>query len=194
MTTPEGVAGSTRESRDPLLDELLLRLRQRDEAALGRLYDLSVNRLYAVALRVTGSPEDAEEVVADVYQHAWEHAADFDANRGGALTWLSMLAWSRAVDRRRRRRADVELHPDSADGAYIPWAEPDADLALFVDADRVRRALAQLRPEQRRLILMAFFEGASHGDIASRTGMPLGTVKSHIRRGVEQLRACLEGA
>ena len=67
-------------------------------------------------------------------------------------------------------------------------------MEAFVDGHRVRVALGQLRADQRRLILMAFFDGASHGDIAQRTGMPLGTVKSHIRRGMESLRAELEGA
>lgn len=184
---------------DQALAGLLARMCRKDVRALDELYARSVDRLYALACKVAGDPRDAEEVVADVYQYAWEHADQFDAQRGAVLAWLSMLTWSRAADRRRRRKPEVDiesLHPKSGDGAYTS-CEGDLDAAemeAFVDGHRVRVALGQVRADQRRLILMAFFEGASHGDIAQRTGMPLGTVKSHIRRGMESLRAELEGA
>jgi RNA polymerase sigma-70 factor (ECF subfamily) len=87
------------------------------------------------------------------------------------------------------------LHPGAAETAYEDCEDAGnaADLEAFVDGHRVRCALAELSPEQRRLILMAFFEGASHGDIAERTGMPLGTIKSHIRRGMASLKTKLVG-
>lgn len=178
---------------------LLERLRERDTRALDQLYGRTVDRLYALACKVAGDPRDAEEVVADVYQYAWEHADQFDPQRGAAIAWLSMLTWSRAADRRRRRKPEVDiesLHPDHTEATYREREGTDdmADLEAFIDGHRVRVALSQVRADQRRLILMAFFEGASHGDIAQRTGMPLGTVKSHIRRGMESLRAQLEGA
>lgn len=195
------IAGNDRPGvdADPELAGLLARLCNKDVRALDQLYAVSVDRLYALACKVAGDPRDAEEVVADVYQYAWEHAREFDATRGSVLAWLSMLAWSRASDRRRRRKPEVELsalHPNPAGHSYTLC---EGDLVLdaveaFVDGHRVRNALTRLRADQRRLILMAFFEGASHGDIAARTGMPLGTVKSHIRRGMESLRAELGGA
>ncbi|HWS26960.1 MAG TPA: sigma-70 family RNA polymerase sigma factor [Xanthomonadales bacterium] len=183
---------------DAELAALLARLGSRDVRALDTLYGRTVDRLYALACKVAGDPRDAEEVVADVYQYAWEHADQFDAQRGGVLAWLSMLTWSRAADRRRRRKPEVaidSLHPDLGITAYTSCEgnADAADMEAFVDGHRVRAALSQLRADQRRLILMAFFDGASHGDIAQRTGMPLGTVKSHIRRGMESLRAELEG-
>jgi RNA polymerase sigma-70 factor (ECF subfamily) len=172
----------------------LLRLRQRDLHALDALYELSVERLHAIACRVCGNHADAEEVVADVYQYAWERAADFDPDRGSGLAWLSMLTWSRASERRRRQRpmlAIEALHPELAPAPYASCEDGDP-LAALVDGHRVREALAQIDETPRRLILMAFFEGASHGEIAGRTGLPLGTVKSHIRRGLEKLRTVLE--
>lgn len=181
-----------REARDPQLDQWLAALVQHSADALSRLYEATAARLYAVALRVTGCAADAEEVVVDVYQHAWTHATDFDPRRGGALTWLCMLTWSRAVDRRRRLRPQTDaLHPEGDHDTYTPAAMEADPLATFVDGARVRAALAELRPEQRDLILMAFYEGASHSEIAERTGLPLGTVKSHIRRGVDALRQAL---
>lgn len=180
-------------AQDPAADALL-RLRQRDLRALDALYELSVERLHAIACRVCGNAADAEEVVADVYQYAWERAADFDPARGSGLAWLSMLAWSRASERRRRQRPTTSidaLHPDGTPASYASCEDGDP-LAELVDGHRVRAALARLEETPRRLILMAFFDGASHGDIAARTGMPLGTVKSHIRRGIDKLRTLLE--
>ncbi len=182
-----------RSAQDAAADALL-RLRQRDLRALDALYELSVERLHAIACRVCGNAADAEEVVADVYQYAWERAADFDPDRGSGLAWLSMLTWSRASERRRRQRPMVAietLHPEGPTASYASCEDGDP-LAELVDGHRVRSALAQLDETPRRLILMAFFEGASHGEIAGRTGLPLGTVKSHIRRGIEKLRTALE--
>lgn len=186
------VAAEPTGQRDPQLDQWVAELCQRSPAALSRLYEATAARLYAVALRVTGCAADAEEVVVDVYQHVWTHATDFDPARGGALTWMCMLTWSRAVDRRRRLRPQADgLHPDADHDTYTPAAMEADPLAAFVDGARVRTALEALRPEQRDLILMAFYEGASHSEIAARTGWPLGTVKSHIRRGVDALRQAL---
>jgi RNA polymerase sigma-70 factor (ECF subfamily) len=180
------------------LIDLVARLSARDTRALDELYAHTVDRLYALACKVAGDTRDAEEVVADVYQYAWEHAGEFDACRGSVLAWLSMLAWSRASDRRRRRKPETDLaalHPNAGTPTYMgcDGASTADDVEAFVDGHRVRTALARLRADQRQLILMAFFEGASHGDIAARTGMPLGTVKSHIRRGMESLRTELQG-
>lgn len=195
----ESAAVDDSTTADRELAALLARLRQRETRALDQLYAATVDRLYALACKVAGDPRDAEEVVADVYQYAWEHADQFDAQRGAVLAWLSMLTWSRAADRRRRRKPEVDIesvHPKHGADAYTRCEEDQdvADMEAFVDGHRVRLALGQVRADQRRLILMAFFEGASHGDIAERTGMPLGTVKSHIRRGMESLRTELEGA
>lgn len=177
---------------------LIARLSARDTRALEELYAHTVDRLYALACKVAGDVRDGEEVVADVYQYVWERANEYDAGRGCVLAWLSMLTWSRASDRRRRRKPESDLaslHPNPATATYTGGegvSTPD-DVAAFVDGHRVRSALTRLSADQRRLILMAFFEGASHGDIAARTGLPLGTVKSHIRRGMESLRVELEG-
>lgn len=180
------------------LRRLVEGMRRREVRALDQVYEASVDRLHALVARICPDPRDTEEVLADTYQYAWEHAADYDPARGNVMAWLSMLAWSRASDRRRRARPmqSIEnLHPAGADAAYGECEEgvTSDGLESFVDGHRVRLALSRLGAEQRRLILMAFFEGASHGEIAARTGMPLGTVKSHIRRGMAALREQLEG-
>lgn len=177
--------------------QLISRIGNRELRALDQLYEGTVDRLHALALRVAGDSRDAEEVVADVYQYVWEHPAQFDPGRGSGMAWLSMLTWSRASDRRRRRKPESSLevlHPEALSAAYAGCEENSgiSEMEAFVDGHRVRLALASLRSEQRQLLLMAFFEGASHAEIADRTGMPLGTVKSHIRRGMDCLRLTLE--
>lgn len=177
--------------------DLIARIGSRELRALDQLYDATVDKLYALAARVAGDPRDAEEVVADVYQYVWEHHAQFDGSRGNGMAWLSMLTWSRASDRRRRRKPESSLetlHPEALSAAYTGCEENSGanEMEAFVEGHRVRLALAGLRSEQRQLLLMAFFEGASHAEIAERTGMPLGTVKSHIRRGMDCLRVELE--
>ncbi|MGE4071728.1 MAG: sigma-70 family RNA polymerase sigma factor [Lysobacterales bacterium] len=177
--------------------DLIARIGSRELRALDQLYDATVDKLHALAARVAGDPRDAEEVVADVYQYVWEHHAQFDASRGNGMAWLSMLTWSRASDRRRRRKPESSLealHPEALSAAYTACEENSgaSEMEAFVEGHRVRLALAGLRSEQRQLLLMAFFEGSSHAEIAERTGIPLGTVKSHIRRGMDCLRVELE--
>lgn len=190
--------GGADKDADALLRSCLDGMRRREVRALDQLYSHSVDRLHGVAARICADPRDVEEVLADTYQYVWEHASDFDPARGSVMAWLSMLAWSRASDRRRRSKPMQSLdalHPVAAEAAYEGCEDAGCatDLEAFVDGHRVRSALAELGEQQRRLILMAFFEGASHGDIAERTGMPLGTIKSHIRRGMASLKAKLAG-
>jgi RNA polymerase sigma-70 factor (ECF subfamily) len=102
------------------LVSLVGRIRLGDTAALGELYDLALGRVYGLALRVLRNPQDAEEVVSDVFLQAWDQAATYCPQRGTVLAWLQTLAWSRAVDRQRRlrrQRLEQPLHPDDATGA-----------------------------------------------------------------------------
>ncbi|MBB5014304.1 sigma-70 family RNA polymerase sigma factor [Rehaibacterium terrae] len=183
------------------LVHLVARLCERDQAALGELYDRTVDRVYGTAIRVLGRPEDAEEVVCEVYQQVWEGAGHYDPGRGGVLAWLLRIAWSRAVDRLRRERAHrsrLVAHPQDALDTYTLCEENDPASRLMAVLDSrsaVAHALETLSVEQRRMLALAFFEDLSHPEIAARTGVALGTVKSHIRRGLQALRRALgEGA
>ncbi|UXI68718.1 RNA polymerase sigma factor [Tahibacter amnicola] len=177
-------------------EALLQRICARDEQALGELYDCSVDRVYAIAVRILGDADDAEEAVADVFAQVWERADRYDASRGGVLAWLTMLAHSRAVDRRRRRGDGAPLvRGEEADTVLALQPCQQAGPADLVDhlqqGSVLRTGMAALSPVQRELIGLAFLEDLSHPEIAARTGLPLGTVKSHIRRGLESLRRVL---
>jgi RNA polymerase sigma-70 factor (ECF subfamily) len=178
------------------LGALLARVRDGDEAALEELYELTVGKVYAVAAAILRSREDAEEVVCDTYTQAWSQAGRFDPRRATVLGWLTMMCRSRALDRLRHRRhrgdalvADgMEAVAALADEA----AAPDDLVQLLQTGTRVRNAVAALSPERRRYVSLAFLEGLSHEEIATRTGTPLGTVKSHVRRALAELRAALD--
>jgi RNA polymerase sigma-70 factor (ECF subfamily) len=176
------------------LEVLVERMRNGQERALEELYQATVGKLYALAAAILRNAEDTEEVVCETYAYAWANAARFDASRANALGWLLMLCRSRALDRLRQRRTSANVLELAA------LRETDSDrpdqpydiLCLMQRHSRVHRALAQLTPERRHLVSLAFLQGLSHQEIAEATCMPLGTVKSHVRRALAQLRDALE--
>lgn len=175
------------------LVQLIEAMARGNERALEQLYDATVGKLYALACAILRSVEDAEEVVCATYAYAWANAARFDDVRGNVLGWLLMLCRSRALDRLRQRRA-AQLPEGSTEIENIADEDdqPDDLLALLQQRSRVRTAVAQLTPVRRRLIALAFLQDLSHQQIAERTGLALGTVKSHLRRALAQLREHLE--
>jgi RNA polymerase sigma factor (sigma-70 family) len=165
-----------------------------DETALAKLYDATVSRVYGVALRIVRQPESAEEVVTDVYMQVWKDAARYDASRGRVIAWLLIIARSRSLDF--LRRADEAFsHPEPLtliseveDNGSSP---PDL-LAATRDTSALHQALQVLTPMQRQLLSLAFFKGLSHSEIVEHAGIPLGSVKTHIRRALAELRKTLE--
>ena len=169
---------------------LLQRVAGGDRAAFRRLYEAQAARLYGVALRITRQPALAADAVHDAFLQVWHHAARFDIARGNAQTWLLTLVRYRALDivRRRAREAPEQTMPEPIDEAPDPLAQ----LAGSRDAAALHRCLERLQADRRRLVALAFVEGLSHSEAAERVGMPLGTVKSTIRRSLQSLRTCLE--
>jgi len=172
----------------------LAAIAQQDESALAALYDATVGRVYGLALRIVRKPEAAEEVVADVYLQVWRKAAQYDVARGRALTWLLTICHSRALDQL-RRRDEAETHPEP-ETLRADLHEGDNDpldlLQAIENQSAIYAALETLNPIQRQLIALAFFKGLSHQEAAEQSGLPLGTVKTHIRRALEQLRLALK--
>jgi RNA polymerase sigma-70 factor, ECF subfamily len=170
-------------------------MRWGDQRALQELYGCTVGNVYALALAILKSAEDAEEVVCDTYARAWSQSERFDAERSSPLGWLMMICRSRAIDRLRHNRARgsartvaLEQVCELANDALTQ----EELLSLFHNGSRVQRALATLSPQRLKLVGLAFFEGLSTPEMAERTGMPIGTVKSHIRRALAELRHNLE--
>lgn len=165
-----------------------------DQLALGKLYDATLGKVYGLALRITGKAECAEEVASDVYLQAYRDAARFDAERGVVIAWLMMLTRSRAIDHLRRRDiAESHPEPDTLHPErHLGENDPLDGLLTLEGNTRLQAALQELAPMQRQMLALSFFRDLSHQEIADYTGIPLGTVKSHIRRALEKLKPFLE--
>jgi RNA polymerase sigma-70 factor (ECF subfamily) len=175
------------------LEPLLRRMRCGDERALEALYDSTAGKMLAVARAIVRDENDAEEVICTTYAYVWAHAARYEAGRASVLGWLTMLCRSRALDLRRQRRAQSAARTQTDLAELLDeGAGPDDLLGLVQEHSQVHAALSSLNAQRRRLVSMAFLHGLSHPEIAAATGLPLGTVKSEIRRALAQLRERLE--
>ena len=162
-----------------------------DRRAFGTLYQQTSAKLYGICLRLLGSDAEAQEVLQDVYVTVWRKAAQFDPGRASAITWLATLARNRAIDRLRARRPsgdDLDAAAEVADDGPSALAIIEQD----EDAARLARCLDELEERARAMIRSAFFDGATYAELADREAVPLGTMKSWIRRGLLRLRGCLE--
>ncbi len=177
------------------LTVLLGSMAKGDEAALGSLYDAAIGRVYGFALRIVNQPGAAEEIASDVFLQAWRDAGRYDATRAKVMTWLLMICRSRALDWLRARESKEVLHDAPETLAEEPETERSAPpdlLEAIESSNALHVALATLAPIQRQLLSLAFFRGLSHQEIALHADLPLGTVKSHIRRAVEAMREHME--
>ncbi len=188
---PDGRAAyAVERATEPNLQAWIGQVVDRDEAALARLYDAMAGRIYGLALRITRNVQTAEEVVEDTFWQIWRQAPRFDPGRGSAVGWMLNMTRSRALDALRRAdpaECDGEAGEREADLA----AGPEDLLAASQAGQLVASALAGLEPLPRQLVALAFCRGLSHEEIAVHTGLPLGTVKSHIRRALGRLRETL---
>jgi RNA polymerase sigma-70 factor (ECF subfamily) len=179
--------------RDDRLRSYMRGICARDPEAMASLYDETCRIVYSLALRVLNRPADAEEVTLDVYQQVWNSSDSFDLSRGEVMSWLTVLARSRSIDRLRRARCRQGRETSMEYIAEQPCPSQAPDVASIYGEERalVRRALHQLVPEQRELIELAFFGGLTHVEIAESLKLPLGTIKTRIRAGMQKLRSIL---
>lgn len=162
-----------------------------DREALAALYDRYASLLLGVAQRILGTPREAEDLVHDVFLEAWRQAAGYDESRGSVRTWLLMRLRSRALDRKKSAASRAV----SMETAVLDEREevPTEDPSLAPDRGLVRRVLAELPKEQRIVLELAYFEGLSSSEIATRLETPIGTVKSRVAAALGKLRSQLAG-
>lgn len=174
---------------------LLTAIAQGDGRALARLYDLSSPILYGLLLRMLRRPEWAQEALQDSYLRVWQRAETYSATKGEPIAWLIGVARYRALDILRARRPDLPLS-DTLNPARDPAEEVEPgpeDLAVEREGlQRLLRCLRGLTEVQRKSVLLAYYEGYSHTELAQAMSAPLGTVKAWIRRGLAHLRECLD--
>ncbi len=175
------------------LAALIAAIADRDERALAALYDGTLGRVYGLALRIVRKAALAEEVAEDTYFQVWRQALRFDPARGSAMAWLLGMARSRAIDALRREARFQHQSLDVGTALEVADDEAAGDDLLEVAKGHaaLHRALLLLNAQPRQLVALAFFRGLSHEEIASQTDLPLGTVKSQIRRALLVLRQAL---
>jgi RNA polymerase sigma-70 factor (ECF subfamily) len=173
------------------LVELLRRTGEEDRAAFSELYRLTSAKLFGISLRICVDRQAAEDVLHEVYLTIWKRAGAFEPGRASPITWLATIARNRAIDwvraRGSRPAAPIE------DAAPVPDARPLASEAMLAaESDRqLHLCLDALDEAPRRAIRTAFFDGLTYAEIADRDGVPLGTMKSWVRRGLMRLKECL---
>lgn len=172
-------------------------IRRGDSRALEAFYDLYSKRVFALCVRMLRDSTEAEEVTQEVFWEVWRRSDRYEAARGAPLSYLLKLAHSRALDRLRRdrRRQDLKLRAGLEAGSHVSSpvvdAKAEGDAICAEQRLAIGRALGSLPDAQRRAVMLAFFDGLTHSEIAAALDAPLGTIKTRIRKGLLRLRDCL---
>jgi RNA polymerase sigma-70 factor (ECF subfamily) len=171
----------------------LVRIAGGDRAALRLIYQDTSAKLFGVCLRILNDRSEAEDVLQDVYVTVWRKAGTFDPGRASPITWLVAIARNRAIDKLRAGAGGRRSEPiDSAAGVSDPAPAAVEVLAQAQENARLTNCLAELEARHATAIRSAFMEGNTYEELAKRMDVPLGTMKSWVRRGLLKLRACLE--
>jgi RNA polymerase sigma-70 factor (ECF subfamily) len=181
---------------DDALMALIDRIASQDAAALKSLYDLTSGKLYGLALRVLRRNEWAEDALQDTFLQIWRTAPDYRASLSPPMAWLGLIVRSRSLDQLRRRKAEREHLTDEIDDVMADTLEGNSpnpmDTTLASQqAWALHQCLSLLESKQREVVSLAYLRDLSHGELAQQLKLPLGTVKTWIRRGLDQLRTCM---
>ena len=173
------------------LVEALVATGAEDRAAFATLYNLTSAKLFGVCLRICGERQAAEDVLSEVYLTVWRRAGAYEPGRASPISWLATIARNRAIDWRRSSGRKVAITLDEAPEVADP--EPSAEQRMVTNDEdqRLHLCLDQLEDKQRGAIRTAFFDGLTYAELAEREGVPLGTMKSWVRRGLMRLKDCL---
>jgi RNA polymerase sigma-70 factor (ECF subfamily) len=172
-------------------ESVLKRIAKGDERAVAQCMDEFGNLVWALARRLSRTRADAEDAVQEIFTDLWRSAGRFDPQQGSEKVFVTTIARRRLIDRMRRSAHQPGGEPvESLD--VIGWAEPGTRAEVCVEAERAARAVARLRPEQQKVLELGILAGLSHSEIAAATGMPLGTVKTNMRRGLLQVRELMD--
>ena len=169
---------------------------QRDSAAFRRLYDATSAKLFGFALRILNKQELAEEALQDSFVAIWNNAATYQSHLAAPMTWMATIVRNKAFDMLRRRDDTVEIDSDQFDSDVMnalqdPQATPIEALQLSGDAKALAHCMSGLDGQHRQVVALAFYHDLSHSEVAQQMTLPIGTVKTWIRRSLEKLRLCL---
>ncbi|HEX8735827.1 MAG TPA: RNA polymerase sigma factor [Pyrinomonadaceae bacterium] len=166
---------------------ILQRIAQGDQSAVQDCLKQYGNLVWYLVRKFTGNAEDAEDAAQEIFIDIWRNAARFDAAKAPEAAFITMIARRRLIDQLRKRKRQSQLQP-LEDFTFAAQTDAGSEMQILLDARRASQIIDGLRPERKKVINLAIFGGLSHLEIAERTGMPLGTVKTHIRRGFQKVR------
>lgn len=170
-----------------MTDSILARVAQGDARAVHECIDQFGSLIWSIARRLTRTRADAEDAVQEIFTDVWRSAGRFDPNQGSEKVFVATIARRRLIDR--MRRASHQARTESTDDIdSLGWADPGNSAELCAEASAAAKAVMQLRPEQRQVLELGILQGLSHSEIADVLKMPLGTVKTMMRRGLIQVR------
>lgn len=180
-------------------DQTLLQLmEQKDENALGELYDRYSRLVYSIALNSLGEWAVAEEITQDVFFRVWKNAASYRKESGKVATWIAGITRNRSIDEIRRLsirpEAEANFWEDGESDLWADTADVEQNVELSQQSNRVRMSVASLPAEQRQALTYAYFLGFSHSEIARLLDEPLGTIKTRIRLAMKKIKIDLEGS
>lgn len=176
------------------LSALLLRVADGDTAAFQTFYDRTSAKLFGVILRILNERQESEDVLQDVYLSIWRKAATFDPSKASPITWAATIARNRAIDRLRARPPRAHVPVEAAFDLADDGPAQDAGLLHGDDVRRLTTALASLEPRHAAAIRACYFDGVTYDELAEREQVPVGTLKSWVRRGLIRMRGALEGS
>jgi RNA polymerase sigma-70 factor, ECF subfamily len=193
LVAKQAITRMSDQADEPLaLERLVSRTGQGDPRAFAELYERTSSRLFGVCLRMLRDRNEAEDVLQEVFVTVWRRARDFDPTLAAAATWLITLTRNKAIDRLRQQRARRPLAPIDLEALADERPGPAVHAQASQEYRRLQECLDELEPKHRRSVREAFFGGDTYKELAERCQVPLGTMKSWIRRALAQLRTCLE--
>lgn len=173
-----------------MANAILKRIALGDRDAVNDCLDKYGGLVWSIARKMLRNSDDAEDAVQEIFVDIWKNAERFDDSQSSETTFIAMIARRRIIDR--IRRTNRRISADSFEDVVAePESRDDKRVQLSVEAEQAAEALRQLKPEQQRVLQLSIVQGLSHQEIADITGMPLGTVKTHARRGILQAREML---
>jgi RNA polymerase sigma-70 factor (ECF subfamily) len=173
------------------LAQLLGRTALGDRAAFAELYRATSSKLFAVSLRIVRERPLAEEALQDSFVNIWKRSEGYAAEKSAPMTWMTAIVRNRSLDIVRRTREEPDVDDALTINLVDERATPARDAQMREEAHTLKNCLEELEPEQRQTIALAFFHGLTHSELAAHLRRPLGTVKTHVRRGLLKLKDCL---
>ncbi len=185
----------TARQRDERLRYLLQGCARREEDAFASLYQDTSRILYATLVRLLKREELAQECLQDAYLKIWYKAGDYNLQASAPLTWMSAIARHRAIDLlRRQKRELIDADSKAMDEQVDADGTPEAHVMARSDQVELGFCINQLKSDHRQLFVLAYFKGLSHSELAQQTNLPIGTIKTWMRRGLADLKKCMQPA